>query len=113
MTAYVIADNGGGLTLQLTVGDTCIYQHTYMGYRGCAEQCAEDIRAYREIGPSVDVATEIAGWDGNEVEEAGQLEPTDEEIRNGGYWVIDVDDITEDFEDRGWANVADLVAALR
>lgn len=72
----VIADNGGGLTLQVIKGSRK-YQHTF----DRAVDCADAIKA-AERGDS------FAGWDGDE--SSDWLAPTRDEISNGGYRVIDV-----------------------
>ena len=65
----VIFDNGGGITLQF--GDWAHW------YNGNIEQAAEDYLAYLKDGT-------MEGWEGHE-EDAAALEPTLDEIRNGGY----------------------------
>lgn len=89
--AVIVFDNAGFITLVI-YGQ---YQHTYES----AKQCAEDVAAY-----IADKNT--AGWDGNELclctgdnrdhDDDGicrtcggwdELEPTDDQVRNGGYRV--------------------------
>lgn len=91
----LIFDNGGGLTLQL--GD---WAHYYGGYDGCIEQAAEDIINYINNGNT-------DGWDGHE-EEAAELDPTYDEIRNGGYRVYTISEIIEKskkIDGTGWYNI--------
>lgn len=97
-----IFDNAGGITLQL--GN---WAHYYGGYEGYIEQAAEDYKQYMQDGNTDD-------WDGHEGE-ASEL-PSQDEIRNGGYKVLDADDIQQavsdpDF-DSGWANVQGFIDAL-
>jgi hypothetical protein len=70
----IILDNGGGVTLQM--GE---FAHYYddMGV------AANDIGVWMHEGNTDD-------WEGNDIE-AGTLEPTDDEIRNGGYRIIRMD----------------------
>jgi hypothetical protein len=77
--ATVIFDNGGGITLQL--GD---WAHWYQD----AAQAARDYAEYIKTG-STD------GWDGLD-EDAAELEPSSEEISNGGYRVYTSDEIDEE-----------------
>ena len=104
----IIADNGGGLTLQLTDDKGERYQHCY----DSAAQCARDIRA------ALDDHT-FAGWDGNEAEEDEDGTPrwinvTYEDIRRGGYRELTIADLNEvDLEDCSWRNIRELVLAYR
>jgi hypothetical protein len=95
----IICDNGGGITLQL--GD---WAHFYYG-PGAAEQCAEDIMAYRHVGNAVD-------WPGHDSDALG-LDPSDEDIRNHGYRVYySAEEVIAD-EPWDWQNVYDLAVALK
>ena len=67
----VICDNGGGITVQ-----TPTFAHHYRS----ADQAAEDVKAILS-------GDDCSGWDGNEPE--ARVEPTLEDISNGGYRVID------------------------
>ncbi len=111
---YIVLDNGGGLTLVIPT----IYQHTYDN----ATQCAQDLIAYlQEDTPT----SETINWDGNELciccdadwagdecPECGgyrELDPSIEDINNGGYRVIrDADDL----RDPWGCNGRDLADAL-
>jgi len=106
----IIADNGGGITLQLTADNGKRYQHYYDGYDGF-KQLAEDLA----------VAETFSDWDGNEAQDEDGNEqwlvPTDNQIRNGGYKVFDYEDILalarkKDREDISWQNVYALVMAV-
>lgn len=100
----IICDNGGGTTLQVVSDSGYRYQHTYDD----AAHIATDIKASL-------AGENPAGWDGNEAEgdDASWMEPTGDEIRNGGYRVYDVDDIKGlDAENCSWRNARELHAAL-
>lgn len=101
----VIADNGGGVTLQITNADGDIYQHSY----SCMEQCATDIKAALTGDDPIQ-------WDGNELDEdAPLLNPSDNDLRNGGYTqIIDLQSVDEfaDWLDIGWANCEELASHL-
>lgn len=91
----IICDNGGGITLQ--VGSS--YQHCYND----AAQAAEDIGVALSGGnPS--------GWEGNEAAD-GWLEPSSEQIRNGGYKVFSLESLRADTEP-SWTNAYQLRSAL-
>lgn len=97
----IILDNGGGITLQLNG-----WAHHY-DYEGAA---ATDIREW--------IATKDTSlWDGHE-DDALDCEPTDEQIRNGGYRIIEIGehDNTKDVFDRlvklGWGNADALAGSL-
>jgi len=98
MKTLAIFDNGGGITLQL---GTC--GHTYDN----AAQAAQDWKVFAAEGNT-------KGWDGHE-DEAAELEPTADEIRNGGYRVLDADDIAAEIaseDTTGWNNIDAFIAAL-
>lgn len=97
----LIADNGGGITLQVTDGN-CLYQHTYDG--NC-DQLVEDLR---------DV-THFRGWEGNEITDDENtndqwLRPTSDELRNGGYRIIDLDNLDVN---ASWSNIAEFAKAAK
>ena len=106
----VIFDNGGGLTLQL--GDN--YGHYYPHDM---QQAAEDYTQYL-------ADQDTSWWEGNE-EDARELDPNLDQIRNGGYKVYNADDIaglllklnTQQFKEdgyiTGWYNVDEFTAALQ
>ena len=100
----VIFDNGGGITIQLPG-----FAHFYTG--SCIDQAAQDWYEYLKSGTTV-------GWDGNE-EEAAELAPTYDEIRNGGYRVMDRKEISDAVEamrggsePEGWNNIDAFVTSL-
>ena len=98
MSSYkIILDNGGGITLQLGLD--------YAHYYNDADQAARDLRAYIADGTT-------DGWDGHD-EDAATLDPTDEEIRNGGYRIFtDIANLQSD-SDLAWGrNESDLAQAL-
>lgn len=70
----IIADNGGGLTLQI-VDRELRYQHTYTD----ASQCAYDISA------AINEPDAVADWGKNESDDWVEIDR--ETIRNGGYRV--------------------------
>jgi hypothetical protein len=86
MDITIIADNGGGLTLQITTADGIHYQHNYDD----PEQCARDICDALKDGHT-------HKWEGNEAEvEEGNsqwLAPRDEDLRNGRYRIISVSEV--------------------
>lgn len=71
----IILDNGGGIILQLGK-----WAHYYGGYNGMYAQVAEDIATWLK-----DRSTD--GWEGHD-DDAMLLDPSLEEIENGGYNVI-------------------------
>lgn len=94
----VIFDNGGGATLQLGK-----FAHYYQDM----SQSAEDVAVYLKDGNT-------DGWDGYE-EDAAELNPSYEDIRNGGYRVYCLDDIIEESKNddcTGWGNINDFCVAL-
>ena len=103
----IIADNGGGLTLQLTNDNGERYQHYYES----AVQCARDVKAALD--------DTFADWDGNEAEEDEDGTPrwmnvTYEDIRRGGYRELTVADLDAlDPETCSWNNIRELVGAYR
>lgn len=95
-----IFDNGGGLTLQL--GD---WAHWYSDN---IDQAAEDYLAFVE-------ECNTDGWDGHEKSEA-VLEPTSEQIANGGYrvyWEEELEHLINDDDLNSWGNVNDFCKAVR
>jgi hypothetical protein len=99
MKNQAIFDNGGGITLQL--GD---FAHHYSD----PKQAATDWLAFQK-------AKDTTEWDGHE-EDSAELEPSYDEIRNGGYRVMDADDISKMIDDceeeTGWSNLDRFVAAV-
>ena len=74
----VIADNGGGITLQIINDNGAKYQHCYDD----AAQCAADIKA------AFDGANASREWDGNEVsdeDDSAWLITSNDDLRNVGY----------------------------
>ena len=99
-----IFDNAGGVTLQL--GD---WAHYYCGYDGYIEVAAKDYKLYVEAGNT-------DGWDGHQ-DEAAELDPSYDDIRNGCYRVMDSGDIQTAIDDpdfeTGWINIRDFINALK
>lgn len=91
----VIFDNGGGITVQL--GD---WAHWYND----PKQAAEDVSEYVK-NPNTD------DWDGHE-DDAAELDPSHDDIRNGGYriWMVG-DDTNQDYRE-SWGNASDFFTAL-
>lgn len=125
MNIEIIFDNGGGATLQ---DRDNYYMHSYDNM----DQLAEDIICLRDGGKTID-------WDGNEfdeymevqkqaAEECGDdpdeiedddifIDPSYDDIRNGGYVVFDLDELLDyaqatDVDDIGWGNIRDTVQAI-
>lgn len=99
----VIFDNGGGLTLQL--GD---YGHYYPHN---IQQAAEDYKQYLQD-------QDTSWWEGNE-DDARELDPDYEQIRNGGYRVYSEIEIArminkrrEGIEGQEWLNINEFIKAL-
>jgi len=98
-----IFDNAGGMILKLG--------NKWAQYYDGKEiwRAAEDYKAYMQTGNTDD-------WDGHEPE-ALEFEPTQESIRNGGYKVMDQDDITEAIADPDfntpWYNIAEFINYLK
>lgn len=87
MTTRIILDNGGGITLQLGA-----WAHSYEGNRSAAiaKRAADDIREWLRTGTT-------AGWAGHD-EDALDIRPTADEIRNGGCKVIAIDHVVDTAE---------------
>ena len=97
MNYTIIFDNGGGITLQ--IGD---WAHWYQNPR----YAADDFRTYILTGNT-------DGWDGYE-KEAFDLDPSDDEIRNGGYRVYnDIGSLLADSEETSWGNIQEFAEAYR
>jgi hypothetical protein len=95
ITATVIFDNAGSVTIQLTDSNTgSEYAHFY----DSAQQAAHDVRTALKD-------QDFSGWDGNE-DDAADLIPTSEQIRNGGYRIAKFDSL-DDLEDFVDTDVAD------
>ena len=96
----IILDNAGGITLQL--GE---WAHWYA--QGRETKAAEDIQAFLATG-------DTHGWEGHD-DDAASLDPSADEIRNGGYRVVVTDslaDAIEELQQLEWGNAIDLAAAL-
>lgn len=107
VTAKVIFDNGGGITVQLH--DSATGQNWAHFYNGEEEQAALDVRTALERDGFVD-------FDGDEAE-ARDCAPTDEEIRNGCYQVECFETLAElnDFSahaDEGGFNMINFRSAV-
>ena len=98
LSTVVIFDNGGGTTLQLGG-----YAHYYED----AEDAAEDWCIYQS-------GADTSDWDGHE-DYSAALDPTEDEISNGGYLVMDTSDVEADVEapnQTSWANRDDFIAGV-
>lgn len=94
--ATVIFDNAGGATLQLP---------GFAATFSTPEAAAAEFMAFLSSG-------DTAGWDGNDADAAG-LDPSGDDIRNGGYRVFTGDELAgTDVEDCGWTNVARFVSSI-
>jgi hypothetical protein len=103
----IIADNGGGLTLQLIDDDNNRYQHYY----DSPGVISADIK-------EAQTNNNFAAWDGNEAEdEDGNdlwLYVGQEQIKNGGYRELTPDDLLKvKLDDCSWRNVRELAIAYR
>jgi hypothetical protein len=78
--AKIIFDNAGGTILKLCQG-TQVYCHHYM----CVEQAADDYYVFM-------TGTDLSDWEGHE-EELVEWYPEHEDIKNGGYYVLDGEDL--------------------
>jgi hypothetical protein len=97
----IILDNGGGITLQLSrfVGHST---YEFAHYYDSARQAAQDIIWWANGSNPMD-------WLGNEPE-ALELDPSSEQIRNGGYReAYTIDDLASL---DGWGNAVDLLQSL-
>lgn len=94
----IIFGNAGNATLQ-----TADYATSYLDM----DQLAEDVRAI-EGG-----ANPAAEWDGNDEDARIDTDAEGfwESARNGGYKVLDLDEIKGIESDQTWNNVADFKAA--
>ena len=106
----IIADNGGGLTLQIDDGKRR-WQHTYTsGEPGRFDGCdiVADIINYVDEG-------DLDSFEGDETDEYGWAEPTHEDERNGGYRVLSLADVIDypAEEGAGWINLQELGQRLR
>lgn len=98
MKGKLIFDNTGGLTVQLPG-----FAHHYQDMTQAAGDVADYIKD-----------CDTNGWEGHE-EDAAELDPTDEQIRNGGYRVIYLDDIINMTKEElnTWGNIQDFCEALK
>ena len=101
----IILDNSGGITLQLDE-----WAHHYYDEKHAANDLADWLETYR-----------TDGWDGHE-DTAAAVNPTDDEIRIGGYRVFPLDAcdtkskvlirLIEAHADGGWGNLKYLIQGL-
>lgn len=100
LTWRVIFDNGGGITLQM--------EGTFAHRYDDPHHAAVDFAIY--LGGDCN----ISDWDGHS-EDAMDLDPTDEEIRNGGYRVATSMEELESLgdPDNGWGNAIQFLAAFQ
>lgn len=101
----LVADNGGGITLQITDRLGRRWQHCYDGQ---PVQLADDLRKSQ----AADLY--LPEWDGDDSAD-GWVEPTAEEQRNGGYRVYDAGEVCAMTDpDEAWGHaMGALVVALR
>ena len=99
----IIFDNGGGITVQLPD-----FAHWYND----PTQAARDIADYLSDGTT-------DGWEGHEddaEDDAAELDPTTEQILNGGYRVyalVDIVKMAKDTErESSWGNINDFCSVL-
>ena len=110
----IIADNGGGMTLQLQSGRQQRYQHYYLDARDLVRDLKD-----AQADPS------FSGWEGNDLEDEALiaeearwgtpiwLAPTYDDIRNGGYLVFSPQELRDlDPDTCGWHNAQELHALL-
>ena len=107
----VFFDNAGGVTLQVIGTD---YQHYFASAQLAAQSIYSAIES--KMSNSVDGITE--GWEGNALDDGIELlDPTDDEIINGGYRAIyDINSfiaVVDECTKESWANMDDLSTALR
>lgn len=97
----IVFDNGGGVTLQ--IGDEFAHHYLY------PEQAANDFEDYLNNASTT-------SWEGHEPD-ALELDPDDNDIRNGGYRVYDPCDLVDLYgkdDDELWdGNVAKFMAELK
>lgn len=96
----IIADNGGGITIQVVMQDGYKYQHHYYN----PEDAAADLLEAKTAN--------VYTWGGNEKKD--WLVPTYEQENNGGYYVISLEDLLEmDSPSLGWLNVHLISKAVK
>jgi hypothetical protein len=102
MKLIAIFDNGGGTTLQITDGAGNEFAAYFSDPRSAAENYG--IAAHDQS---------VAGWDGHDPESMA-LDPSYDEIQNGGYRVYDASDVAEERggEESSWNNIRGFLAAL-
>jgi hypothetical protein len=109
VTATVIFDNGGGVTIQLKQGDA-----TFAAYYG--ESAGSIGAAHGDVWSAMWDNYGFDNYD-NTDEDAASLVPTQEQIRNGGYRVVtfasfaELKEFCEQDHDEDWANVRDFANA--
>ena len=92
----VIFDNGGGITVQFYG-----WAHYYDNEAQAAHDVVEWIKTH-----------DTSDWDGHE-DDALSLEPTGDDIRNGGYRVVQIVDLPKALESlQGWGNGAAFAVAF-
>lgn len=101
----IVFDNAGGATLIIPKDG---YAHYYEA--GYMQDLASDYLDYTDLGSALD-------WEGNDFDEIGDLRPTYEQIRNGGYreytW-SEGDPIAPNCnENQGWGNYQEFCDYIR
>jgi hypothetical protein len=105
----LIFDNGGGTVAQFVDREGRKFAHYYPD----AAQVAEDVLAFL-------ADEDVSGWEGHE-EALEALNPSGDEIRNGGYrtysaggdLLAEVRDLVTAAEQSGWGNALEFVERMR
>jgi hypothetical protein len=102
----LLADNSGGITLQVTTDKGERFQRSY----------DDAVHAIRDA-VAADAEDDVTQWDGNDLQQGTQwLDPTEDDIRNGGYRICYLEDLREADRDNydwgGWGNISDMISAL-
>ena len=94
----VIFDNGGGITLQL--GEWACWYNV-------PKDAARDYYQYLQDGNT-------DGWEGHD-EDSTALDPTIDEINNGGYRIYNKEEISNEVQNEnstGWDNIDEFCLAI-
>lgn len=115
--ACIIFDNGGGVTVQAKSieGDQVKWQQYYEGSKAQVAQAANDSQGIED-------GEDAGSWDGNDLErnedgsidQSSALDPSSEEIRNGGYRVYNsIDEVMSEEDDPWGVNVQYFIDAIK
>lgn len=97
----IVADNGGGITLQVVSENGYQYQHHYSEVADAARDAA-----------LIENGADVSDWEGNEVDVG--FSPGSEEVSNGGYKVTTAQDLlAADLEELCWNNLREMAQALQ